>query len=909
MGLFSSKVNVAAIEAIEFNVSSLIIRLGEEEAKIEDYVKHRISKALFFYSNVVKNENRKGYISKRKMQKMDELISQAKNKLERLPTMQRAYESADGKSLYQMKSELFEIEKRLSSNKIKEDEYENIFHVVIMYSQHLEFHTKTPITQEQDDNLSLLVLKLFLKSPLVKTVNVLQHTLYNLHGATKQFEIFGANSVTVFNAEEVKKYLEGIKEKIETLNQVVKNLEQEVEEKGINLAKQHCHRSNTYISKPVSTRSSWSRKEENTSESLVSRYENLLKQVEIDLYEYDTVVDKFCSPIGDAAVENVKRKVLYILNNRLQKVPSEEELKIRKKVLFDKGEQIITKLEKINEENKEISENLKALAEVEEKLSTVCESNSSFREKQSNLEILIERVKRINTNNSEVVLQKNEIVNRIEGCLVVESMTFLRSLKKTLDNYKMYVRQFPYPKSVHLYEVKTAEILSLKQHLSNLPNGNRCIDKEVSFLLQQTDEVLRILDSKAKDNEDLLFLLQSLDYIASEINHQNQSHSSGVTKLMAFNNFRKRLNSVDGGSYKVSNKKMRILGELHVFEDRIYLEHYPKDVQNVKMLLNESEKSVYFTHATSSEEYDLKRREILNLWENGKVIMREKFVSYDFASVFNENFELVLKFLETAGKEAQDISDRIESLEVTKNEILSLSCKNLTISKKMELIEQKETLIQLMRKTFSYKVDVITALENIEKLIVLEKSKIEFSHWQALLSTFVKDMSHPLATDSVKQKLNEILYLNERVEDMPEGNAELDSLKRSFAQEVFDSLKKLDEFLAKLLVKSSKQPENIVDLQNHFNDFNLDTMNIRRESVEFIQMIRQRAESFETCVKYYLGTNYSVDYYVIHENLMRLLEELDRLTCEDGILINRVVDTVGYIKNLIEELDSNASSE
>ena len=306
------------------------------------------------------------------------------------------------------------------------------------------------------------------------------------------------------------------------------------------------------------------------------------------MYEYDTVVDKFCSPIGDAAVENVKRKVLYILNNRLQKVPSEEELKIRKKVLFDKGEQIITKLEKINEENKEISENLKVLAEVEEKLSTVCESNSSFREKQSNLEILIERVKRINTNNSEVVLQKNEIVNRIEGCLVVESMTFLRSLKKTLDNYKMYVRQFPYPKSVHLYEVKTAEILSLKQHLCNLPSGNRCIDKEVSFLLQQTDEVLRILDSKAKDNEDLLFLLQSLDYIASEINHQNQSHSSGVTKLMAFNNFRKRLNSVDGGSYKVSNKKMRILGELHVFEDRIYLEHYPKDVQNVKKLLNES---------------------------------------------------------------------------------------------------------------------------------------------------------------------------------------------------------------------------------------------------------------------------------------------------------------------------------
>ncbi|XP_063922914.1 centromere-associated protein E-like isoform X1 [Zophobas morio] len=906
-GIFSSKVDVAAIEAVEFNVSSLIIRLGEEEVRIDDCVKNRISKALLFYSNVIEKEKRKGYISKHKMRKMNELISQAKSKLNCISTIRRTYENTDGKLPYQMKSELFEIEKQLNTSRIGDEECRNLIYTVITYLQNLEFHSK--VTQDQDDNFSLLVLKLFLKSPLVKTVNVLQHTLYNLQGATQHFDILGANSVTVFNAEEVKKHLQEIKEKAETLNQLVQNLEQEVKSKGISPGKQEYHRSNTYASKLANTTPSRLEHEESESGTLVSRYENLLKQVEIDLYEFDTVVDKFCSPIGEAAVENVKRKVLNILDNQLQKVPDKEELKLLKKVLFDKGGQIINKLEKINEENKEINKNLKVLAEVEEKLSTTVESNATFREKQSSLEALIEIVKQIDTRNSEVVLQITGFVNRIEGCLVVESMTFLRSLKKTLDNYKLYVRQFPYPKSVHLYEVKTAEILSLKEHLCNLPSGYRCIDKQVSFLFQQIDEVLGILDTKVKDNEELLFLLQSLDYIANEIHQQNQSRSSGVTKLAAFNNFRKRLNSVDGGTYRVSNKKMQILCGLHVFEENIYMEDYPRDVQNVKKLLNEFEKCVQqLTHSISIEEYDLKRRDIGKLWENAKVVMREKYVSYDFSNVFNENFDLVLKFLKKASKEAQDIKDIIERLELIKNAILAIYNKDLPTTKKLELLAEKEGIIKVLRETSPREVDICTSLENIEKMIALETSRLQLPHCHKLLAKFVQDMSHPMTTDFFKQELNKILHLNERMENMPEDNAELDSLKRSFAKEVFDSLKKLDEFLANLLVKSRKQSENILDLQSHFNDFNLDT-NIKRESVEFIQRIHQRAASFESAVKCYLGTNYSVDYYVIHENLMRLLEELDRVSCEDAILINRIVDTVGYIKNLIEELESNASIE
>ena len=92
-GIFSSKVDVAAIEAVEFNVSSLIIRLGEEEVRIDDCVKNRISKALLFYSNVIEKEKRKGYISKHKMRKMNELISQAKSKLNCISTIRRTYEN------------------------------------------------------------------------------------------------------------------------------------------------------------------------------------------------------------------------------------------------------------------------------------------------------------------------------------------------------------------------------------------------------------------------------------------------------------------------------------------------------------------------------------------------------------------------------------------------------------------------------------------------------------------------------------------------------------------------------------------------------------------------------------------------------------------------------------------------
>ena len=237
--------------------------------------------------------------------------------------------------------------------------------------------------------------------------------------------------------------------------------------------------------------------------------------------------------------------------------------------------------------------------------------------------------------------------------------------------------------------------------------------------------------------------------------------------------------------------------------------------------------------------------------------------------------------------------------------------KNVAAAMQKQYLDDDALILCSIKKSLHNR-EITNIVKDLESKIKVEKFKLELIDKRTDLNNLKKDVMQlaiPLPCTKFKTYMDQLLSWKQYVDAMPQGDSELDSQKQEFLQELSICLGHLDDYVAKLLT-SKKQSEKILELESYF-DFKLDSSKVSRNSLEFIQEIKERARSFDESVKYYLGSKYSIDYYIIHENLLRLLQELHKVVCndDDEQLLDELIDTMDYVKRLIRLLDSNATDK
>ncbi|KAJ3645184.1 hypothetical protein Zmor_022864 [Zophobas morio] len=103
------------------------------------------------------------------------------------------------------------------------------------------------------------------------------------------------------------------------------------------------------------------------------------------------------------------------------------------------------------------------------------------------------------------------------------------------------------------------------------------------------------------------------------------------------------------------------------------------------------------------------------------------------------------------------------------------------------------------------------------------------------------------------------------------------------------------------------EPLQILDVHKYFRD-DIDWNKI--DSFDFperIEAISSHAGTFKPQIESFDEEKYSLEYFVIDEKLMRLIEKLDKIKCQDNpALTHKKIEVIEYIKNLQSLLDQRA---
>lgn len=107
------------------------------------------------------------------------------------------------------------------------------------------------------------------------------------------------------------------------------------------------------------------------------------------------------------------------------------------------------------------------------------------------------------------------------------------------------------------------------------------------------------------------------------------------------------------------------------------------------------------------------------------------------------------------------------------------------------------------------------------------------------------------------------------------------------------------------LLEEKKEDLKIVDLSSNFDDLSPESLNLPRDSIDYIKYIEKEALKFQEKIRNFSNFDYTIDYFVLDENLMRLIEFLDKVKADQGTdLLNEKVSVLNYIKKLHDLLDS-----
>ncbi|KAJ3659845.1 hypothetical protein Zmor_011510 [Zophobas morio] len=344
---------------------------------------------------------------------------------------------------------------------------------------------------------------------------------------------------------------------------------------------------------------------------------------------------------------------------------------------------------------------------------------------------------------------------------------------------------------------------------------------------------------------------------------------------------------------------MEVLRSLHSHEKKFYEEYVEKLLPSVNILLEKYEKlTEQLCDLNPDQNFQEERQLIETQWNEVQRVISE---------TSRENSETLTIVFDKFKQQISEILIKIEGLngdikkvKSSKSKLNDLSQENLTDSAKTEALGEFEEAVLSFEEKYTSG-GLLKFLPDVKKEILIEKSKETLNY---IISNRIKSLKEGLTLENIA----ELFIVKENIEDIPIPGEiqELNALKELALDEVKNMMGCLDKQLSVFAFKKIPY-ENVLNVDSYFTNFKFDNTQ-NKESVEYVQQIHSHAKTFENDIKCYLGTRDSVDYYIIHENLMRLLEELDQLECEDDELLKEMITTMEYIQDLKRNLLANASS-
>ncbi|XP_008197417.3 uncharacterized protein LOC103314131 isoform X2 [Tribolium castaneum] len=104
-------------------------------------------------------------------------------------------------------------------------------------------------------------------------------------------------------------------------------------------------------------------------------------------------------------------------------------------------------------------------------------------------------------------------------------------------------------------------------------------------------------------------------------------------------------------------------------------------------------------------------------------------------------------------------------------------------------------------------------------------------------------------------------------------------------------------------------PLEILDIHQFFcDDYDINSLSQIESKAEKLETILKWAQTFQTKVSSFKESRDSIEYFVLDEKLMRLIEAIDKIKCqEEPEITARKIQVIAYINQLHNTLDCNAT--
>ncbi|XP_063923338.1 uncharacterized protein LOC135137579 [Zophobas morio] len=540
------------------------------------------------------------------------------------------------------------------------------------------------------------------------------------------------------------------------------------------------------------------------------------------------------------------------------------------------------------------TKNVNEILNIEEtKISDILESHSTFVEKKLKLEELKQEIAKIDETNEAVTERKNKIIQNLSSFIIAEAAVYSRQKLKAIEDYQNYAQQFAFPKRIETYEVRASDINKMTSCKDCIPEDNTFFRERRTVIQKRIDETLNILKRRAEENENAILELEQLDNIEKQITDSNLNKKA---TFFIFNHYRQQIGEVEGFSPRSIGRKMEVLQRLHSLEKDFYKEHFKELLPLVTELTEKYETLTKQLHNLNLDEPFQQESTILKGQIDVEKIITTKSPPdnvHTLLKVFGDYFN---QYLDTLKR----INDYKTNIKWLKNTLENFPQSNITVQEKtLKELEDKVALFEANTAHACF----LEILSNIKKDISIKKSSIKLNY---IVNSELKLLKENAGSKhcTFTEKIVKIFSVKENIEDICGEIQEMSNQKKLAMEEIEHLLRDLDEPLAAFAFKKILS-ENVLNIEKFFSNLNFKHI-ANKESEEFVKEICSKAKTFEESIRCYFGTKDSIDYYIIHENLMRLLEELDQLECEDDGLLQETIKTMNYIKDLKKKLQANA---
>ncbi|XP_063922961.1 uncharacterized protein LOC135137270 isoform X2 [Zophobas morio] len=835
--------------SVKETIMKLVKRLAEEEGKIDLYLKKQIETAIRAYNMM--NLKMK---SSREQKDCYILLEEARKKLQNLKTVNHELSPAmiSDREINMMQQYLLELENTMA--KTRTEKYAEVFVRAITYAKYLErlnaLHDKEP------GHLSTLFVKLFVHAPYTKISESLEEISAKIYHVRFDLDRCDFDNKKI-HLQEIKEKMVKIMDAIGTLERRSAQILYEIEEK------------------------------------IVEDPDLALDKLSDEINNHWTSLPDL--PQSKSALKIIKEKMSH-LEQRFDKIPARNDAARQKKKHLK--EKIVFISENLSQMDKDVGILLRA----ESQISEILESNEDPVNKTNDSESLLKNVRRVNSINKAVKRNTNQIANRISLCITVEKMNYLRQKLAVIEEYKNYGRQFAFPKGMKIYDVRKKEIESLSDNFDCLDKDNQMFKARLDVIYARIQEAIRELEKKANENDKTISKLIELNRIQQEI-----SDGLGQPKsLSVFNDIRDRIQNVDDFSFRVIGKKRKILQQLHHLEMEVYKKYFPEIAPEIQENLRNYEVLTQYLSSLNRDKNSLTSQEITTKRAAIEELIKTK-VKAPHCEVLQILFRTFFNQMQRLLQKRDELDSLMTEINNINNDFTELSKFKPSSTEKIKNMNALEKRVGLLKFNAS-RSDLLTILFQFKDQIKTERAIIKIhdsvSIFVEQLSTSIKSLSSSdLSNTAVVAAVTEVLILKESVEDLPEGNAQLDNQKKIILQQLYSLLYGVDQHLAKFAFKQ-RNLKPFIDEENYCSTFEFADVS-NKGSVEFVHKIYSYAKTLESKIECFLGEKNSIDFYIIHENLVRFSEELFQVTSNDKDVVSEVLKVTSYLKQLKSQLCSN----